>query len=42
MKTPSTYDISSRGNTALARHYLNERLTAKPASGLGWRLQAGL
>lgn len=26
------------GQPNLARHYLNERLAAKPASGLGWRM----
>jgi hypothetical protein len=28
------------GDPATARHVINERLSSKPASGLGWRLQA--
>lgn len=30
------------GERTTARHYVNERLAAKPSSGLGWRLLAGV
>ncbi len=37
--TLTLIDAARRGGEhRLARHYLNERLTAKPESGLGWRL----
>jgi tetratricopeptide (TPR) repeat protein len=41
--TLTLVDAARRGGQkALARHYVNERLSSKPASGLGWRLQAAL
>ena len=37
--TLTLIDAARRGDEPrLARHYLNERLSAKPESGLGWRL----